>query len=322
VQAQELAAWRKQAAAGVADLREGLARLTREAQVGSAEAAYLLAVFTAAGYGVPQDLKAALTHLQHAAEGGHRSAQAELAALVGNWRLAHDIAAGKTNRPETWGQLRAAVDVTGWLRIPDGRIFSNEPRIATVKSYLSAPGCDWLIALGRNNLKAAQVYDAETGDLRTDSNRNNSAAQLDLERMDTFSAFVRARVAALANVSMAGLETSQILHYRVGEEFAEHCDFLDPSNPGHARDVATHGQRALTVLIYLNDDYDGGETAFPALGRGFKGRKGDALVFWNLMPDGAPDYRTAHIGTAPTRGEKWLFSQWIRIPLAEASASR
>jgi prolyl 4-hydroxylase len=320
VSAQELSAWRKQAANGAVDLREGVAQLADQANGGSAEAAYLLAVFTAAGYGVPQDLKAALGHLQRAAEGGHRLAQTELAALVGNWRLVRDISAGKAHRTQTWADLRAAVDVAGWVRIPDGRMFTAEPRIATVKGYLSAPACDWLIALGRPSLKAAQVYDAETGDLRADSNRDNSAAQLDVERIDTFTAFVRARIAALANVSIGGLETSQVLHYRVGEQFAEHCDFLDPSNPGHARDVAVHGQRALTVLIYLNDDYEGGETAFPALGRGYKGRKGDALVFWNLTPEGAPDYRTAHIGTAPTRGEKWLFSQWVRIPLAAAGA--
>ena len=314
----DLSAWRKQAAAAGPDLRETVARLAEQANAGSADASYLLAVFTAAGYGVAQDLKGALGHLQRAAEGGQRLAQTELAALVANWRLARDISAGKASRPETWGQLRAAVDVAGWLRIPDGRIFSEEPRIATIKGYLSAPACDWLIALGRTNLKGAQVYDAETGDLRTDSNRNNSAAQLDVERIDTFTAFVRARIAALANVSSAGLETSQILHYRVGEEFAEHCDYLDPGNPGHARDIAVHGQRALTVLIYLNDDYEGGDTAFPALGRSFKGRKGDALVFWNLTPEGAPDWRTRHIGTAPTHGEKWLFSQWVRIPLAAA----
>lgn len=318
--AQELSAWRRQAAAGAIDLREGVSRLAEEAKEGSAEAAYVLAVFTAAGVGVAQDLKAALGHLQRAAQAGHRPAQTELAALVGNWRLVREISAGKANRPDTWPQLRAAVDVAAWLRIPDGLIFSAEPRIATVKGYLSAAACDWLIGLGRPVLKAAQVYDAETGDLRADSNRSNSAAQLDLERLDTFSAFVRARIAALASVSIAGLETSQILHYRVGEEFAEHCDFLDPGNPGHARDVAMHGQRALTVLIYLNDDYEGGDTTFPALGRGFKGRKGDALVFWNLTPEGAPDWRTRHIGTAPTRGEKWLFSQWIRIPLAKANA--
>lgn len=317
--AQELSAWRKQAAAGGLDLRATVARLAEEANAGSPEASYLLAVFIAAGYGIAQDLKGALGHLQRAAEGGQRAAQTELAALVGNWRLVRDIAAGKANRPDAWSQLRAAVDIAGWLRIPEGRIFSEQPRIATVKDYLSAPACEWLVALGRSNLKAAQVYDAETGDLRNDSNRNNSAAQLDVERIDIFTAFLRARIAALANVSVAGLETSQILHYRVGEQFAEHYDFLDPGNPGHARDIAVHGQRALTVLIYLNDDYEGGDTAFPALARSFKGRKGDALVFWNLTPDGSPDYRTAHIGTAPTRGEKWIFSQWIRIPLADAS---
>jgi prolyl 4-hydroxylase len=321
VSAEQVVQWRQQAMRGGPDLVDAIARLSGAAQEGSTDAAYVLAVMTADGIGVAQDLKASLAHLQRAAEGGHRLAQKDLAALVGNWRLVRDIAAGKANRPETWAQLRAAVDVAGWLRIPDGRVFSEEPRVATVKGYLSPPACDWLIALGRSNLKGAQVYDAETGDLRADSNRSNSAAQLDLEHMDTFTAFVRARIAALANVSIAGLEMSQILHYRVGEEFGEHCDFLDPSNPGHARDVAMHGQRALTVLIYLNDDYEGGETAFPQLGRGFTGRKGDALVFWNLTPQGAPDWRTAHIGTAPTRGEKWLFSQWIRIPLAEAGRS-
>src|SRR5438105_13079485 len=196
---------------GGADLLDAVARLTAAAKEGSTDAAYVLAVMTADGIGVAQDPKASLTHLQDAAEGGHPLAQKELAALVGNWRLVHDISAGKASRQETWAQLRAAVDVAGWLRIPEGRVFSAEPRIATVKGYLSSPACDWLIALGRSDLKAAQVYDAETGNQRADSNRNNSAAQLDLERTDTLTALVRARIAVLANVSIAGLEASQIL---------------------------------------------------------------------------------------------------------------
>ena len=314
--AEDVSRWRQQAGRGGAELTEAVARLSAAASEGNADAAYVMAVLTAASVGVAQDLKASLLHLQSAAEGGHRAAQTELAALVGNWRLVADIAAGKALRPETWAQLRSAVDLRAWLTVPAGRVFSEDPRIATVKGYVSAQACDWLIRLGRTNLKPAEIYDADTGGLRTDSNRTNTAAPLDVERMDTLTAFVRARISALANVSISGLEASQILHYSVGEEFAEHCDYLDTANPGHARDVALHGQRALTVLIYLNEDYEGGETAFPALGRGFKGRKGDALVFWNLTPEGAPDWRTRHIGTAPTRGEKWLFSQWIRIPVA------
>jgi len=301
-------------AAGGADLMEGIERITAAASDGSSEALYLMALLVASGIGVPQDLGASLQHLRRAAEAGHRQAQTDLAALVGNWRLVGEIAAGKMQRPESWDRLRAAVDIAGWLRVPEGRIFSEEPRIAAVKQYVSPPICEWLIRLGRPHLEAAEIYDSESGALRGDSSRTNSAAPLGLEQIDMVVAFVRARISTLANVSIEGLETSQVLHYQVGQEFAAHCDYLDVNNPGHARDVAMRGQRALTVLIYLNDDYSGGDTAFPMLGRSFKGRKGDALIFWNLAQDGAPDGRTLHIGTAPTHGEKWLFSQWIRIP--------
>ena len=317
--AEEIAQWRKRAAGGGQELRDGVEWLTSRAVEGSADALYMLAVLTASGIGVSQDLKASLDHLSRAAEGGHRQAQRELAALVGNWRLVENIAAGKPLPANTWQNLRTAVDIRAWSQIPEGQMLSQEPRIALARRYVSAPLCDWLIRLGQPHLGGATIYDADSGNLRSDDRRTNAAAPYGLEVIDTVIAFVRARVSALANVSIGGLETSQLLHYRVGEEFAAHCDFLDPGNPGHARDIAANGQRALTVLIYLNDDYEGGDTTFPDIGRSFKGRKGDLLVFWNLTPDGAPDWRTRHVGTAPTRGEKWLFSQWIRIPVTPST---
>ena len=256
-------------ASGGAELTAGIERVTAAASDGTGEAAYLMALLTASGIGVPQDLSASLQHLQRAAEAGHRPAQTELAALVGNWRLVGDITAAKVQPRESWQRLRAAVDVAAWLSIPAGRIFSDEPRIAAVRHYLSSQTCDWLIRLGRPHLKDAEIYDTESGTLRGDRSRTNTAAPLGLEQIDMVVAFVRARISALANVSIAGLETSQVLHYQVGQEFAAHCDYLDLNNPGHARDVQMHGQRALTVLIYLNDDYAGGDTAFPLLGRTF-----------------------------------------------------
>jgi prolyl 4-hydroxylase len=56
----------------------------------------------------------------------------------------------------------------------------------------------------------------------------------------------------------------------------------------------------------------GGETEFPYLRQRFRGRKGDALFFWNVLPDFSPDARTLHAGLPPSSGEKWLFSQWVR----------
>jgi prolyl 4-hydroxylase len=71
--------------------------------------------------------------------------------------------------------------------------------------------------------------------------------------------------------------------------------------------------------VYLNDDYEGGETEFPRIGLRFRGKRGDALMFDNVRPSGALDYDTLHAGLPPTRGEKWLFSQWVRSrPVSEA----
>jgi hypothetical protein len=102
------------------------------------------------------------------------------------------------------------------------------------------------------------------------------------------------------------------MQYAVGQEFRPHHDFLDPNQPGTAADLARRGQRVATFLIFLNDDFEGGETAFPKAGISHRGRTGDALFFANITPDGAPDPLTLHAGKPPTSGEKWIFSQWIR----------
>ena len=123
---------------------------------------------------------------------------------------------------------------------------------------------------------------------------------------------MRARIGAATDLPPSVMELTKVLHYSVGQEFAPHFDFIDPATPGMAGEVQARGRRLVTFLIYLNDDSDGGETEFPAIGLRHRGRRGDALMFANVDLAGIPDRKTLHTGLAPTRGEKWLLSQWIR----------
>src|SRR5690606_8519125 len=100
--------------------------------------------------------------------------------------------------------------------------------------------------------------------------------------------------------------------YGIGEQAAEHFDFIDPQTPHYEREVAEKGQRVITFLLYLNDDYAGGDTEMTELGISHKGRCGEGLFFVNALDDGAPDLRTLHAGRPPARGEKWVVSQFIR----------
>jgi hypothetical protein len=172
----------------------------------------------------------------------------------------------------------------------------------------------------RPKLHPALVWDLNSGGGVVDPYRSNSAAELPLLDMDVVIALLKARISAATRLPEFIFELPQIMRYAVGEEFRPHHDFLDPEKPGFAEDFARRGQRMGTFLIYLNDDFEGGETEFPKAGISFRGAIGDGLFFANVTRDGRPDPLTLHAGRPPTRGEKWILSQWIRErPPAEAT---
>ena len=292
----------------VAKGREGVA-LTREAaEEGSGAAAHLLAAMAASGIGLKQDWQAAFDYLQRSAELGFELARAELALLGGNAGLEKRAEALS---PGIWKRLRGGVNLGFW-RPALGRLVFPAPRIAIAERFAPPQICDWLIERSRGRLVRAEIADPASGLGAYANARTNSAANFKLADTDVILHLLRARVAALTGPPVEAMEGTSILHYDIGEEFMRHYDFLDVKEPGYQKQATEHGQRVLTFLLYLNDDFEGGETEFPVLNWRFKGAKGDALFFWNVDLKGVPDYATLHAGLAPTRGEKWLLSQWVR----------
>lgn len=265
---------------------------------GEAEADRWLALLAAAGVGTPQSWAGALDHLERAALRGSASARGQLSAL----------ATGVAS--EDPRVLRASIVLPELAAAPIKRVLNAQPRTVAIDGFVSTAVAAWLIDRSRERLNRAQVFTgadaSETGD------RTNTASQFNFIDSDVVVHLTRQRISAAIGVPIAALETPQVLHYDVGEEFSRHYDWLDPADTGQAQEIAKAGQRIVTFLIYLNDDFEGGETAFPKLGLAHRGRRGDALYFANTLADGSPDPRTLHAGLAPTRGEKWVFSQWVR----------
>ena len=279
-----------------------------------ADAAHDVALKVAEGAGVPQDWLAALDHLQRSAELGSRLAQAELAGLSGRWTLAHGILAGDIVPESRWSQLSDSIDLAKWLELPRSVILSEKPRMVGVESIVAPEMCDWLIARALPRLMPAKVNDRKSNEILVGSSeRTNRVCGFGTRDSDLILAILRARISGVTKMPLQALEPTNILHYSVGQEFRPHFDIvLDPASPDYALKFAQGGQRALTFLLPLNDDYEGGETDFLALGMRWKGRKGTGLFFWNVKPDGTLDRLTYHAGRSPTRGEKWMLSQWIR----------
>ena len=142
--------------------------------------------------------------------------------------------------------------------------------------------------------------------------RTNSAAGFDLIHADVVQAAVQYRMAAAVGIPVDHMEGPTVLHYAVGEQITNHYDFVNPRIPNYESEIAQRGQRIITFLVYLNDDYEGGETDFPELGLRYHGAKGHGLFFTNALPNGEPDLRMVHAGLPPKDNDKWLMSQFIR----------
>jgi hypothetical protein len=172
--------------------------------------------------------------------------------------------------------------------------------------------CDWLIARARGRLIRALVYDSVSGQDYVSTTRTNSVANFSLSQVELLDLLLQWRMSVACRQPMRNMEAPAVLHYEVGEEISDHYDFVDPKTPDYAQEIARNGQRVVTFLVYLNDDYEGGETGFPTLGFKHKGRRGEGLFFVNALPDMQPDLRMLHAGRPPLSGEKWIVSQFIR----------
>jgi predicted 2-oxoglutarate/Fe(II)-dependent dioxygenase YbiX len=132
-----------------------------------------------------------------------------------------------------------------------------------------------------------------------------------LAESDFLLELVSLRTARAVQMPPENAEGLGVLHYRTGERYVAHVDYY-AETPANAEHLAQKGQRSRTLLVYLNDDFEGGETDFPRIGRRFRPDAGGALIFHSTDPAGRVDPRSLHAGLPPTRGEKWVISKWFR----------
>ena len=76
---------------------------------------------------------------------------------------------------------------------------------------------------------------------------------------------------------------------------------------------SAYGNQMVSIHIFLNDDYEGGEvvyhTAYPPVK--IKPRKGMAIVHHNMDQYGEFDISTMHAELPVLNGEKWTAKKWV-----------
>jgi hypothetical protein len=214
----------------------------------------------------------------------------------------------------SWPRVADAVQWPHTRLLPHPVARQSAPRIATLNRLLSGEECDYLISRGTPHLRRPLLQGTQTPDMRT-----NTTAVFGLIESDALIQSLDELVCRALGEPSAQGENLALLHYVPGQIFAPHHDWIDPNDPARSAAIAG-GQRIKTLIVYLNEGYEGGETVFPRIGWRFKGKRGDALMWDNLDAAGAPDPRTLHEGTGPRSSDKFVLSKWMRDKPQPASS--
>ena len=179
--------------------------------------------------------------------------------------------------------------------------------VKQIDSFLTPEECKELIALiNKNNAKSSVVgadgY-SEATDFRTSSTCN-------LPANEPFVKKISEKIAKEVGRPLEFMESLQGQKYEGGEYFRAHTDWF-ADGPQYDQHCKIGGNRTETLMIYLNDDFTGGETDFKKLK--FKGipKEGRAL-YWTNMKDGKGDPDALHEGTDVVKGTKYVITSWWR----------
>ncbi|EMS67772.1 Prolyl 4-hydroxylase subunit alpha-1 [Triticum urartu] len=180
-----------------------------------------------------------------------------------------------------------------WITLVKPEVISWKPRIIVFHNFLSSEECDYLREIARPRLEISTVVDVATGkgvksDVRTSSGMFVNSE----ERKFPVIKAIEKRISVFSQIPVENGELIQVLRYEPSQYYRPHHDyFSDTFN------LKRGGQRVATMLMYLTDGVEGGETHFPQAGDGgecscggrmvrglcVKPNKGDAVLFWSMV---------------------------------------
>ena len=170
------------------------------------------------------------------------------------------------------------------------------PKPVVIENFLSEKECIHIKQEAKSKLHVSTV----DKDRRVDEQiRKSETAWLSTE--DPIIRSVVERCVSRTDRPIENCEQLQVLRYTEGGHYNPHQDvFYQDKN-----------KRLYTFIIALNDEYEGGETAFPNLNEKYKLNAGDALFFHTLDNYGLDTTDALHGGQPVKSGEKWVCNLWV-----------
>lgn len=185
--------------------------------------------------------------------------------------------------------------------------------VLEINNLLTKDECKDLIEFGKNKgLQESNVlsYESSTGTQVNNKYRDSKTVWLGDEE-HPIAKQLSEYSEKITGIPIENQETLQIAYYQPNGKFNEHYDACAYDDKEYCERMNNHaGQRRSTLLVYLNDDYEGGETEFVDIGLKIKPETGKAILFWNTDDNENILLKSKHRGNPVLNGEKWICTKW------------
>jgi len=199
------------------------------------------------------------------------------------------------------------------LRSLEHEMLNEDISLVRVKNALSAFECRYLQQRFIPLLTRSMVANPADGSPLVDSIRTSDVGVILSEMADWIVRDIDTRMANISKTKTSHGEPLNLLRYQKGQEYKAHYDAFSHKQCQQTELIEEGGQRAHTVLAYLNSMSSDGETHFPKIDVKIKPEQGTIVSFKNIDENNEILKLSLHLGAPVANGEKWTLTKWIRI---------
>ena len=188
----------------------------------------------------------------------------------------------------------------------------QEYEVIEYENFLTHEECDMLLSKVRATPMHESTVSNDDGDRIVNTAVRKSKSCWIKDEDDAIAEIISKKVQKHVPLPIDHQEDLQVVRYDPDEYYHPHYDtpYLSSAIPYFNK---YHGPRVATCIIYLNDDYEGGETEFFLVNKVVKPKKGKAVIFFNIDSDLVLIPESIHMGRVVTRGTKWIANKWVRV---------
>lgn len=177
------------------------------------------------------------------------------------------------------------------------------------ENFITEKECDYIL----NKASPIFVQSEVAGIVSIVDTETRKSETAWIDRNDPIAKNVIDRVCKIVNLPFENAESLQVVKYKPGGFYKAHHDSYCGDSNEHLEFEKNGGQRKVTMVIYLSDGFEGGETNFPELDKKYKPPKCGGLLFYPLenKTKGKCHPKALHGGLPVISGDKYIVNVWL-----------